>query len=109
MACRAGTISAAELQEYFARIVGSDNTGELLESIAELLPVGHQQASLLAVTQGAAKIEETTDNWTRLNLDTASVDQSQLEQPVQAAQEAELRLKKAMAAEDLHSRPGSNK
>ena len=83
---RAGAISAAELQEYFAKLLGRrSSTDELLRSIATILPKNQQQDLLAAAQQAADTADSSLNEWTPLNIDTASVDQGQLSKALQAA------------------------
>lgn len=85
--CRSGEISAAELQEYFSKVLGrGQQTDHLLLSIASLLPEGQSQRSLQqAATSAATESSAVTDSWESVDLNTSSVDPNQLQEAVQAA------------------------
>lgn len=88
--CRAGEISATELQEYFAKVLGrGEQTEQLLLSIASLIPAGQGQTSLQQAARSAASASlPLPDEWKSVSLDTSSVDKNQLQAAVQAAEES---------------------
>ena len=86
---RSGEISASELQEYFAKVLGRGRgTEDLLKSIASLLPAGEGQESLIKAAEGTLKplTSPPDDNWTSLKPNLATLSGDQLQEAFQAAE-----------------------
>lgn len=89
--CRAGELSAGELQEYFAKVLRRPrDTEELLVSVASLLPAGKSREALLQAARRPLEASlDGADEWTSLDLDTSTVNKSELQEAAQAAHKTE--------------------